>query len=311
MTDFNVRSDSVDVEQIMRQIRERIRQKRGVDYTEEQIRELANAKLERFLDPSGVRSGLLEAFRQRPAPPAYAFEDTTLFDSDKPVVRFFRKLLRPFLKLLFNPNQLISVLHTQAAINQQQEERHVLYYEVIHNLVVEMTRVSIESRNLKMRLESLQGRLEFNERRARALEAVVQYKRGGHASAKDEELAATEPQGGVDPITGGDSLRTRRRRRRRGRRPQQGEGSVPPGDDAGSEAEAAENGAPHPAQPTADIHAGAERQPHPAWERPPQREAGRTTPDERHPDRDGSRPSDGTPSERHEAVPDTPDSEAQ
>ena len=34
MADFNVRSDAVDVEQIMRQIRARIREKRGADYTE-------------------------------------------------------------------------------------------------------------------------------------------------------------------------------------------------------------------------------------------------------------------------------------
>ena len=51
MPDFNVRSDSVNVEQIMEQIRARIREKRGVDYTEEQIRELAAVKLEKFLDP--------------------------------------------------------------------------------------------------------------------------------------------------------------------------------------------------------------------------------------------------------------------
>jgi hypothetical protein len=230
MSDFSIRADSVDVEQIMRQIRARIRDKRGVDYTEEQIRELATAKLERFLDPSGVRSGLLEEFRRRPpAPPApnYEFEDTTLFQSDKPLVRFVRSLLRPLLKLFFNPNVLTSVLHTQAAFNrwaidQQQDARHDLYFEVMHNLVLEMTRVSIEAKNLRMRVESLQSRLEFNERRARALEAVVQYKpesvRAGRPDESAREQPGTEPQGGVDPITGGDSLRTRRRRRRRGRR---------------------------------------------------------------------------------------------
>ena len=71
MADFNVRSDSVNVEQIMEQIRARIRDKRGVDYTEEQIRELATVKLEKFLDPRGVRSDLLEQFRrsQPSAPP--------------------------------------------------------------------------------------------------------------------------------------------------------------------------------------------------------------------------------------------------
>ena len=64
MPDFNVRSDSVNVEQIMEQIRARIREKRGVDYTEQQIRELAAVKLEKFLDPKGVRSDLLEQFRR-------------------------------------------------------------------------------------------------------------------------------------------------------------------------------------------------------------------------------------------------------
>ena len=60
MPDFNVRSDSVNVEHIMEQIRARIGEKRGVDYTEQQIRELAAVKLEKFLDPRGVRSDLLD-----------------------------------------------------------------------------------------------------------------------------------------------------------------------------------------------------------------------------------------------------------
>ena len=60
MAEFNVRADEVNVEQIMHQIRARIREKRGVDYTEEQIQELAKIKLEKFLDPRGLRSDLLE-----------------------------------------------------------------------------------------------------------------------------------------------------------------------------------------------------------------------------------------------------------
>ncbi len=64
MPDFNVRADAVNVEQIMEQIRARIREKRGVDYTEEQIRELASVKLEKFLDPRGVRSDLLDQFKR-------------------------------------------------------------------------------------------------------------------------------------------------------------------------------------------------------------------------------------------------------
>src|SRR5437016_3840241 len=70
MADFNVRSDSVDVEQIMRQIRARIREKRGVDYTEAEVQQLAKVKLEKFLDPRGLRSDLLEQFRRREFTPS-------------------------------------------------------------------------------------------------------------------------------------------------------------------------------------------------------------------------------------------------
>src|SRR3954464_12081914 len=110
MPDFNVRSDSVNVEQIMEQIRERIREKRGVDYTEEQIRELAAVKLEKFLDPQGLRSDLLEQFRRSqassapPAPPNYAFGEETLFETHRGFLRFMRRLFSPVLKLFFNPN---------------------------------------------------------------------------------------------------------------------------------------------------------------------------------------------------------------
>src|ERR1700758_234404 len=142
MADFNIRSDSVNVEQIMEQIRARIREKRGVDYTEAQIRELAAVKLERFLDPRGVRSELLEAFQRAPqsaALPNFTFEDATLYDSHRGVVRWIRRLLNPVLKLFFNPNPLIQALHIQSQLNASIQRRHEterLSYELIHNLVV-------------------------------------------------------------------------------------------------------------------------------------------------------------------------------
>ena len=55
MSEFTIRSESVDVEQIMKQIRQRILEKRGADYTEDQIRELATVRLEKFLDPNNLR----------------------------------------------------------------------------------------------------------------------------------------------------------------------------------------------------------------------------------------------------------------
>ena len=193
MPDFSVRSDTVNVEQIMEQIRARIREKRGVDYTEAQIKELASVKLEKFLDPRGVRSDLLEQFRRAqpnyapPELPNFAFEDQTLFESTRGPLRFIRRLLQPILKLFFNPNPLIQALNIQSKLNASAAEREAkrdaarfafdqLHYEVMHNLVIETTRLGIEVKNLKMRLESMASRLEFNERRARALESVVVYR---------------------------------------------------------------------------------------------------------------------------------------
>jgi hypothetical protein len=270
MPDFNVRSDSVNVEQVMEQIRARIREKRGTDYTEQQIRELAAVKLEKFLDPRGVRSDLLDQFRKAQPPyeppelPNFEFEDRTLFYSHRAPVRWIRNLMRPVLKLFFNPNPLIQALHLQARLNTMTAERDArreatrrqmdqLYYELIHNLVVETTRLGIEVKNLKMRLESVSSRLEFNERRARALESVVVYKSDGREEGRQQGQLQAQPQrqpqrpsqqqaygqqaqtaqpggAGVQPGVGmppqqgpgqpgeGPGQRSRRRRRRRGRR---------------------------------------------------------------------------------------------
>ncbi len=133
MADFNVRSDNVDVEQIMHQIRARIREKRGVDYTEQQIRELATVKLERFLDPDGIRSDLLDQFHRARATseplPSFEFEDTTLYKSHRlPILETIRKLLNPILKLFFNPNPLIQALHIQSELNEVYSNRqHALF----------------------------------------------------------------------------------------------------------------------------------------------------------------------------------------
>ncbi|MEW6321597.1 MAG: hypothetical protein AB1635_10995, partial [Acidobacteriota bacterium] len=200
MAEFHVRSDNVDVEQIMQQIRARIREKRGVDYTEEQVRELATVKLEKFLDPRNLRSDLLDQFRKsrpatavepQPIEPPYTFGDEDIYATHRGALRFVRRLLNPLLKLFFNPNPLIYVLHKQAEFNvdllkreqrrriefeRSRAEWNALYYEVLHNLVLETTRTGIEVKNMKMRLEALASRLDFAERRVRALEGVVQYR---------------------------------------------------------------------------------------------------------------------------------------
>jgi hypothetical protein len=69
-----------------------------------------------------------------------------------------------------NPQDMTDAMHAEF------RRREELYYEILHNLVVELTRLGIEVHNLRMHVESLSGRLDFDERRGRALESVVQYR---------------------------------------------------------------------------------------------------------------------------------------
>ena len=150
MADLNVRSDSVDVEQIMKQIRTRIREKRGTDYTDAELQRLASVKLEQFADPSGLRSDLLVQFQQKGNEPS-------TYHRHRGPRRWILMMLHPLLKRI--QKQLMSDLN--------------LYFEIIHNLVIEVTRLGIENQNLKMRVESLSSRVEFDERRGRARELAA------------------------------------------------------------------------------------------------------------------------------------------
>jgi hypothetical protein len=208
MPDFDIRSDAVDVQALLEEIRARLREKRGVDYTEQQIRELAAVKLERFLDPKALRSDLLRAYRDgKPAEMFVPFGPDPLFSAHRPMVARIRRWLHPILRLFFNPDPMaeacgrINHLATITVANENQ------YYELLHNLVVELTRTTIEVQNLKVRVDSLASRLDLDERRARALESAVVYR------PTNEQPASSDPHEGP----GQRNRRVHRRHARRGR----------------------------------------------------------------------------------------------
>lgn len=272
MSEFSIKSESIDVERIMEQIRQRLGEKRNTDYTEEQIRELANVKLDRFADPGAISSNLVESYRKRlkerqatfnlasETPPTYDFDPEIVYRSTRGitgrVLYLIRKLARPFIKIFFNPGPILHALTVQREVNARYAEVFkqmvrtqsdfievaALNYEVMHNLVMEMTRLSIEMKNHTMRVESIAGRLDFAERRAQSLETVVQYRDGGGPSprrdtkdTKDTKDAPTSPEGSAEKP---------RRRRRRGRRrpaasaqsaPATGENTATPAEPSGSQ----------------------------------------------------------------------------
>jgi hypothetical protein len=250
------RGDHVDVEQIMREIRSRIAQRHGVELTEQQVQELAARRLESILDPRTIKPSLLEQLRRsagaRPdsvaaadrAAVPYEFEDTTLYDSPNAFTRFIRKLLNPILKLFFNPNPLIRALHIQSQLNadairreaerdQRQAEWNALHYEILQRVVNESAKVTLELQSLALKVEALAGKVDFNERRVRGIEAVASQPRGaGREREREREPApaaatpAPAATGAIEPAavaaatpeaTPGEMPR-RRRRRRRGRR---------------------------------------------------------------------------------------------
>ena len=171
MSDLNVKSDSVDVEQIMKQIRSRIREKRGSDYTETELQQLASAKFEQFADPSGLRSDLLEQFRKRG-------DEPSTYHRHRGIRRLLLMMVHPVLKRV--QKQVMSDLN--------------LYFEIIHNLVIEVTKLGVENHNLKMKVESLSSRLDFDERRGRALEGAVQYRQPRHHQPQHQAQQQPPPQ---------------------------------------------------------------------------------------------------------------------
>ena len=179
MEEFTFRSDDIDVERIMeriRAIRARIQEKRGVDYTQEQLRELASLQLERFQESKKVRSDLPEHYhRQRSLtghefqpPPQFAFNDEMIYASAPGLrgrlISTGRRLLNPVLKLFLNPQPIVDVLRMQGELNayhirQSDVRRACLIQSLVthrHGDVI-ATRLKRRTRQVRVQLEGRSG----------------------------------------------------------------------------------------------------------------------------------------------------------
>jgi hypothetical protein len=244
----------------MRDIRSRIAQRSGIELSNQQIQELAARRLEAILDPRGLKPELLDQLRRsagertvsvEAATPgttqSYPFDEASLYDSPNGFIRLLRKLFRPFLRMLFNPTPIAHALALQSRLNtelatreterdRRQAEWNALHYEILHRLVTEVARGSIEAQSLSMRVESLGAKVDFNERRVRSMEGThTRPARPAESAPPAQQQAvsaqpadAAAPQQPAQEGSTGDAPR-RRRRRRRGRR---GPGTGVPADAA-------------------------------------------------------------------------------
>jgi hypothetical protein len=179
---FEIEAKDVDVEAIMSAIRRRIAEKKNGLYTEEEIREIAERRLEVVQGGQDVASELLADFRGEPQRWNFSFETETIYRSSRGVVgqvlQSIRRVLKPVQKLFWNPNPMISALSRQSDLNKY-------YVHLLHNLVLELTRLSLDVQDLKNRNLQLQGRLELLIRREKTLESMVVF--------RDDALKAPSP----------------------------------------------------------------------------------------------------------------------
>ncbi len=170
---FELRSDDVDVEQIMAAIRKRIEEKRGTLYTDEEIEQIARHRLDEVLDAHEWNADFAAEFRARQGRWNFQFNPQTLYRSSRgalgQALERVRHLLRPVQKLFWNPNPMIAALSRQSDLN-------AYYVHLLSTLSVEVTRLNLELQDLKNRQLQLQGRLELLQRREKTLEDLVVYR---------------------------------------------------------------------------------------------------------------------------------------
>ncbi len=252
-------TENADVAQIMRDIRSKVAQRHGINLTDQQIDELASRRLEAILDVRAVSPNLMDQLRRAagtrsvhvpavPEVPAYTFEADTLYETPRGLLRGIRRLLNPLLKLFFNPEPLVMALNLQSRLNteaavresertERQGEWNALHYALVQRLVTEIARLSLETQHLGQQVESLSAKVDFSDRRVRAIEGGVHQSEVRTAAATPPPARQDAPgmalSGGGAGGGGGDQPQSegaRRKRRRRGRRPGGPEPSdMPPG----------------------------------------------------------------------------------
>jgi hypothetical protein len=165
---FRIQDGSVDVEAVMRDVRERIAEKkRSGLLSDEEVREIAEHPLHPVVQPHDLKSGLLGELLETPSRWNFAFDRDTVYRSSRGrALETIRRWLQPVQKLFWNPTPMIAALSRQSELNDA--SAHLL-----HNLVLELTRLNLEVQELKHRALQLQARAEFQERRNRTLEEIA------------------------------------------------------------------------------------------------------------------------------------------
>ena len=167
---IEIQSKDVDVRKIMEQIRERIAEKKRGLYTDEEIREIAERKLEAVLESRNFNPDFLKDFKTKPEVWNYTFDKDTIYKTSRGGAFGFlatlRSVLKPIQKLFWNPTPMIAALSRQSDLNQYS-------VQMLHNLTLELTRLNLEVQELRARLQQTDASLEEQKKRERAFESLA------------------------------------------------------------------------------------------------------------------------------------------
>jgi hypothetical protein len=178
---FEIEADGLDVARLLAEVHRRIEERRASGlYTEEELRYISERPLEPVLQARDVSPALVEEFRARDAQWNFSFDPEAIYRSSRgaigQVLALSRRLLRPVQKLVWNPTPMISALSRQSDLNR-------FTAHLLHNLVLELTRLNLEVQELKNRNLQLSGRVEMLARRAKTLEDMVGERDAARGSA--------------------------------------------------------------------------------------------------------------------------------
>lgn len=162
---FTIENKDIDVAEIMTEIRRRIQEKEGSVYTDEEIRDLAEMKLKSLVDAEEVESDFLKILHQSIGD--WNISQEGLYASHPGLygrlIRKCRTLLHPLLKLFANPDHIV---HKQSKLN-------LILTHIVHNLVLELTRLNLEHNALRQRFDSLSRKTDWLEKREKMLEEMT------------------------------------------------------------------------------------------------------------------------------------------
>ena len=171
---FEIKADGIDVQKLLAEVHARIAERREAGlFTEDELRHIADRPLESALTGRELRADLFEEFKARDGQWNFSFAPDTIFSSSRGLAGRLlgtaRRVLRPVQKLFWNPTPMIAALSRQSDLNR-------FSVHLLHNLVLELSRLHLEVQELRNRNLQLAGRLEALERREKTLESMVVFR---------------------------------------------------------------------------------------------------------------------------------------